>query len=175
VSTSQFHLFAAALNKRFAEMSKHELFVVDVDGQAVWDAYLAAFPEGTNPIFRVRTEHDGSYDRNVVRKIGNVVYIDKSGHAQSVWNLDGLPHPYDVVAAQLNTLVQGAKIVSLFRWKERKLGYVSTVEEYERRARPASGSISTPTSPTSTSPRRRPRRRAPPSSRCTSIAAASKS
>jgi hypothetical protein len=136
VSTSQFHLFAIALSKRFAEMSKHELFVVDIDGQQVWESYLAAFPEGTNPIYRVRTEHDGSYDRNVIRKIGNVVAIDSRGNYMTVWDLKDLPEPYNVVAAQLSDQINQATITSLFRWKEAKLGYVSDDRRSRRRQDP---------------------------------------
>lgn len=131
MSTSQFHLFAAALAAHFAQMSKGELYRVAIDGQAVWDAYLAAFPEGTNPIYRVRTEHDGSYDRNVVRKIGNVVSIDADGRLVTVWDLPNLPEPYAAVAKALSDMIAEAPIETLFRTKERNFGYVSTIEELE--------------------------------------------
>lgn len=127
---SNFHPFAVAFAKHFDELSKHELFRVAVEGQDVWDAYLAAFPEGTNPIYRVRTEHDGSYDRNVLRRIGNVVAVI-DGKIVSIWDIKNLPSPYDVVAADLSELVKQNIINGLFRIKETKLGYVSTTERLE--------------------------------------------
>lgn len=123
-----FKSFATAIAERFKHMSKGELYVVDASGDQVWDAYLKAFPSGENPIFRVRTEHDGSYDRNVIRRIGNVVSISDSGELSSVWDAKGLKYPYDVVAAYLSEFVRVHPVVSVLRSKERTLGYVSTTE-----------------------------------------------
>lgn len=127
---SKFQPFAAAFARHFAEMSKHELFRVNVEGQLVWDKYLASFPEGTNEIYRVRTEHDGSYDRNVVRRLGNVVALI-NGKVVSVWDVPNLSAPYSVVCEALSEYVKGFKINGLFRISERKLGYVSTTERLE--------------------------------------------
>lgn len=124
---SNFQPFGAAFAKHFDEMSKHELFRVEADGQMVWDKYLDSFPEGTNEIYRVRREHDGSYDRNVIRRIGNVVALI-DGKMVSVWDLPNLSAPYDTVAAQLSEYVKSFPVVGLFRIKENKLGYVSTTE-----------------------------------------------
>lgn len=128
---NQFKLFAAAFAAHFATMSKDELYVVDIDGGSVWDAYLAEFPEGTNPLYRVRTVHDGSYDRNVVRKLGNVVRINADGTLTSVWDLSDLPHPYNVVCDALSSLVKSEPIISLFRTKEQNFGYVRTIEKLD--------------------------------------------
>ena len=73
---NNFKKFATAIASQFRFMAASGLLVrVDVDRDALWDAYLAAFPEGSNPIYRVRTEHDGSYDRAFVKKLGGVVSI----------------------------------------------------------------------------------------------------
>lgn len=127
--TSQFHLFAAAVAARFAAMSEHELYRVDIDGDTLWQSYLAAFPEGTNPIFRVRTEHDGSYDRNFIRQLGNVVNVTEHGSVLSLWDIAGLPEPYNTVAAHLAAVVRSAAVNGLFRTKEPKYGYVRTIEK----------------------------------------------
>lgn len=134
MSTSQFHLFAAALAAHFASMSKGELFRVDLDGDDLWQGYLAAFPEGTNPMFRVCTEHDGSYDRNFVRQLGNVVKIEANGTVTTIWDLPGLPAPYAHVASMLAIIVRSAAINGLFRTKEPKYGYVRTFEKREGEA-----------------------------------------
>lgn len=130
---NDFRTFAALLAAQFTRLSQHELFVVDLAGDDVWQAYLAAFPEGTNPIYRVRTEHDGSYDRNFVRKVGNVVAL-VNGQVQTIWDLPNAAYPYNEVCAVLAAKVRAAAIVSVFRSKETKLGYESTVERLEEGA-----------------------------------------
>lgn len=132
-NVGNFKPFGTAFAKHFAAMSKHELYRVDIDGQEVWDKYLASFPAGTNEIFRVRTEHDGSYDRNVIRRIGNVVAIIDQ-QLVSVWDIAGLEHPYDVVAAELAAWIKRFPVHELFRIKENKLGYVTTTERLDNGA-----------------------------------------
>lgn len=127
---SNFKPFAAAIAAAFQTMSQGELHVVDIAGDDLWQAYLAAFPEGTNPMYRVRTEHDGSYDRAFVRRLGNVVQL-KNGQVTSIWDTANLPHPYDKVAAVLAAKVRAAAIVGVYRTKEAKLGYESTIEQLE--------------------------------------------
>lgn len=124
---SNFKPFAAALAQHWDAMSAGELYRSDVDGNELVDLYLASFPEGTNPIFRTRTEHDGSYDKNVIRRIGNVVSI-KDGKITTVWDIPGLEFPYDVVAKALADRVKAAAVSSLFRINEHKLGQIETYE-----------------------------------------------
>lgn len=124
---SNFKPFADKAARQFAAMSVHELYRVDITGDEIWEDYLAAFPEGTNPMFRVRTEHDGSYDRATIRKIGNVVRICEDGSLMSIWD-EQFEYPYSEVAAILSAKVKAANIECLFRSKETKLGYVQTTE-----------------------------------------------
>lgn len=55
----EFRLFKDAVAKQFSCMNTHALFRTDVERDALWDAYINAFPR-SNPIFRVRTENDCS-------------------------------------------------------------------------------------------------------------------
>lgn len=128
--TSNFKPFAAKIAAAFQAMSQGELHVVDIAGDDIWQAYLAAFPPGTNEIYRVRTEHDGSYDRAFVRKLGNVVRL-KDGKVTSIWDTADLPAPYDVVAAVLAAKVRNAPIIGVYRTKESTLGYESSIEQLE--------------------------------------------
>ena len=48
----------SAIHTQLSEMAEQDLFVTDVDKDVMWDTYLASFPEGSNPMFRKRTEHD---------------------------------------------------------------------------------------------------------------------
>ncbi len=63
---SDFTPFGSAVHAAFNTIlakdnaSKENVFVVDVTGDELWDHYLASFPEGANPMFRERTEHDCS-------------------------------------------------------------------------------------------------------------------
>lgn len=118
---STFETFSQQLRLRFELLSKHELFTVAVSGDDVYAAYLAAFPAGTNPIFRERTEHDCSCCRNFIRNLGNVVAII-DGHVWSIWDIPGAAAPYDTVSSKLMQLVESAPIASLYRTKETKYG-----------------------------------------------------
>lgn len=125
--SDNFPKFAQAVESRFAELSKNELFLVDVERDELWAIYLGAFPAGTDPIFRVRTTHDGSYDRAFVRNAGHAVAI-VNGKIETLWDLKGLPHPYDVVAAALDAHVRSKAIRSVLRTKESQVGHKPNIE-----------------------------------------------
>lgn len=117
----KFHLFAKAVRKRFEEISQERLFVVDADRTAIWDTYLNAFPPGSNPVFRERTEHDCSCCRHFVRDIGAVVAV-QNGALASVWDLNGLPYPYQAVADAMSAYVKSLPIRDVFLTSEVKHG-----------------------------------------------------
>lgn len=128
---SEFTKFGAAVAARFALMcSFGELYRTTASADDLWDLYLASFPEGTNPIFRERTEHDGSYDRNFIKRLGNVVAIDpRNDQVVSLWNsLENLPYPYDVVAQKMADHVGRHEIKNLFRTKEMDAGHKPNFE-----------------------------------------------
>lgn len=126
--SDQFHLFATAVNRNLAALSKHELYVVD--GLDLMTSYLLSFPEGTNPMFRKQTEHECSCCKQFIKNMGGVVAI-VDGRKRSVWQCEGLPHPYDVVAKAMDDLVMQLPIRSVFRTKERKFGAQRTHEMSE--------------------------------------------
>lgn len=109
----QFDAFADALRRRFAEMSAEPMFVVSSDRDAIWQKYLGAFPPGSNPTFRERTEHDCSCCRHFIRDIGNVVAI-QNGALTSVWDLNGLPPSYQAVADAMSGYVKGLAICDVY-------------------------------------------------------------
>lgn len=104
-----FEKFADAVQKRFDDLAKEALFVVDADRDLIWQIYLASFPPGTDPLFRVRTEHDCSCCRHFIRDIGAVVAI-QNGALASVWDLNGLPSPYQEVADAMAAYVKALPI-----------------------------------------------------------------
>lgn len=115
-----FKPFSEAVYARYELLSKGELFVADVEN--IFDTYLAAFPQGYNPIFRERAEHDCNCCKQFIRKLGSLVAISPEGKTQSVWDDLDLPFPYSEVASRLSDVVRQAPIRTVFRSKERSYG-----------------------------------------------------
>ena len=124
-----FSTFAQQINDRLNTLAKQELFVT-LPGDDLWTTYLAAFPEGTNMLYRERTEHDCSCCKNFIRQYGNVVAI-VDGKPTSIWDVEGAPHPYDVVTKALHEAVINHPITNLFRTKETKYGAEHSFEKLE--------------------------------------------
>jgi len=126
---SDFKQFSQAVHQRYEMMAKHELFVVDIDGDALYAAYLSAFPPGTNPIFRERTEHDCSCCKNFIRNLGRVVAVI-DGELHTVWDIDPsrVSATYAAVARAMSVAVASKNIVDLYRSKERSYGAETSKE-----------------------------------------------
>lgn len=123
-----FQSFKSAVAAQFERMSRHGLYRADIEPDAVWTAYLEAFPPGTNPIFRERTGHDCSCCKQFIRTVGNVVAVI-DGKLESVWdvNLDELG--YQAVALALGDLVRSKPIKDAFLHYERTAGTDKSFEE----------------------------------------------
>ena len=128
-----FSVFASAVRRRFDELAQEPLFVVDSDRDAIWDRYLASFPVGSNPIFRKRTEHDCSCCRSFIRGIGNVVAI-QNGAIATIWDLNGLPDHFQVVADAMATYVRLLAMRDVFMTKFSHYGNAVTRELIDGRA-----------------------------------------
>ncbi len=102
-------------------MRDHGLFRVDIESDWLWLNYLESFPEGTNPMFRKRSEHDCSCCRGFVKTAGKLV---------SIWDVqDKLTDPaYKAVALALATEVKSKSIQNVFLYTERKIGQQETLE-----------------------------------------------
>lgn len=98
-----------------------DLFVVDVEKNELWDMYLASFPEGTNPIYKERTEHDCQCCKQFIRACGGVVAIVNGGQMLSIWDID-VGGEYQVVADALSDLVKSKPVKSLYRHYQAQLG-----------------------------------------------------
>lgn len=125
-----FRTFAQQINTRLNTLTEQELFVT-LPGDDLWATYLAAFPEGTNLLYRERTEHDCSCCKNFIRQYGNVVAIDMNGTITSMWDVQDAPYPYDVVAKAMHEAVINHPITNLFRTKETKYGAEHNFEKLE--------------------------------------------
>lgn len=118
----QFHIFGDAVEARFRALQIDDLFVVDAS--ELFEKYLSFFPEGWNPLYKERTEHDCSCCKHFVRNIGHVVRIDFAcpGQIETVWDIEGMPEPYQTVADRMAEYVRSLPIRSVFRTKEGKFG-----------------------------------------------------
>lgn len=113
-----FTRFAKLMARSFQELTKDapNVFVADIEGDALFEKYLAAFPDGTNPIFKVRTEHDCSTCKQFIRRAGAVIVLD-DGKVRTLWDkaAGSAPEFYAVVATQLRDAVLAAGVGDLFR------------------------------------------------------------
>lgn len=116
-----FNKFKQAVAAQFAIMQQYPLFSTKVDKDALWAQYLAAFPAGTNPIFRVRTHHDCGCCKQFIRNIGGVVAIidDK---VVSIWDLIVQDEAYQTVANALASMVHAHKIEAPYFHYEKSVG-----------------------------------------------------
>lgn len=119
--------FSKIVHARFEAMAQYELFKVDTSD--LFETYLSAFPEGTNPKFRERTEHDCSCCKNFIRNIGNVVAII-DGRVVTVWDdHEQAPHPYNEVGRVLAERVRQAPVRGVWRTKERQYSQPTSLED----------------------------------------------
>lgn len=116
-----FNVFKSAVAKQFATMQAKALFTVNISGDELWGTYLSAFPEGTNPIYRERTEHDCSCCKQFIRNIGGVVAII-DGKLVSIWDIVPTGTPYDIVAKALADKVHSSTIANVYLHYERHVG-----------------------------------------------------
>lgn len=130
--SSEFPIFGKIVAASFQAIVKSEAFVTGgasagtndasveqlnaEHGDALYARYLSAFPEGTNPVFKTRSEHDCSCCKSFIRQAGNVVGI-KNGKIQTIWDeaAESAPHPYDVVAQVMRDFVLDARITNIYR------------------------------------------------------------
>jgi len=119
--------------------SKSTLFTTEVSKEELWDTYINAFPEGTDPIYISETVHSCNCCKSFLRRYGNVVGIIDN-KVISLWdNYENLPHPYNVVAEKLNALVATKSINGVFLTEETSmgtdynLGIDPSSEKYEKR------------------------------------------
>lgn len=118
----EFQVFKRAVAKQFDKMSKSGLFVVESDKDQLWQTYLASFPEGTNPMYRERTEHDCTCCKQFIRAVGNVVAI-VDGKVESIWDVKIPQEPaYQAVADALAEHVKSLPIANKFMHYERTAG-----------------------------------------------------
>jgi len=133
-----FSVVKHAVAKQFELMKGHQLYRVDLSGpqgellgspeqraaatgDRLWEKYLASFPEGTNPLYKERTDHDCSCCRHFVRTMGGVVVV-VDGKLESIWDFRATDTFYDDVGEAMAEFVRTAAIDNIFLHTEKTVG-----------------------------------------------------
>lgn len=95
------------------------VFVADVGGDELWNAYLGSFPPGMNEVYRVRRSHDCSCCRHFLRDFGAVVSV-VDNEVVTAWDFDA--GDYQPVADALAALVRSRPIAGVFVTKQAGFG-----------------------------------------------------
>lgn len=96
------------------------LFRVDLEKDLAWGTYINSFPEGTNPIYRTRTEYDCQCCKQFIRAAGGIVAV-LDFQLVSVWDIN-IGGPFQVVADALAALVRTRPIKDILLHPEAHLG-----------------------------------------------------
>jgi hypothetical protein len=108
-----FKQIKTAVQRQFNHLKGEPLFRIDLDKDKLWETYLKSFPEGTNPIFRERTEHDCSCCRSFIKNVGDLVAI-KDGELVSIWDCKTGDPSYQTVVDALSEFVKSHSIGNIF-------------------------------------------------------------
>ena len=105
-----FEIFSKAVHDKLVSFGHQKLFQSAITHPA--QQYLAAFPEGTDPIYITNSFHDCTCCKHFVNNLGSVLVINDDLTLDSIWNVPNLPYPYDVVAAAMHKQVTKAGILA---------------------------------------------------------------
>ncbi len=125
----KFNDLKVVVDKQFKSMSDNSLFRTNVDKDKLWDTYLESFPEGTNPVFRERTEYDCQCCRQFIRACGDIVAVI-DGELVSIWDVE-IGGQYQPVVDALSKFVKSENIADAFLHYEKKLGTDRSVQLLE--------------------------------------------
>ena len=116
-----FQKIKSAVSKQFAKMEAEGLYMIDVDRDALWNAYLNGF---SDPDFK--QEHNCNCCKSFIRQYGGVVSI-KDGKLSSIWDV-GLVGEYTEAAMAMAKIVHESKVSDIFVSKHKGLGTDSNIQ-----------------------------------------------
>lgn len=117
--------FKLAVQTQFAKLqATGQLFRTNIDKDSLYQVYLNSFPEGSNPIFRERTEHDCTCCKQFIRAVGDVVAIMPDGSIESIWDVGTIADEpaYTLVAEAMVALAKSKDIGDIFLHDARVAG-----------------------------------------------------
>lgn len=116
----EFSDFKTAVQLQFEGMKASELFRTAAGKDEMWSTYLGSFPDGSNEIFRERTEHDCQCCKQFIRACGNMVAINDN-MLLSIWDVE-IGGYYQVVADAMSGLVKSKAVNDVFLHDEPQVG-----------------------------------------------------
>jgi hypothetical protein len=125
-----FMVFKHAVAAQFERMQQGTLFRANIGKDEIWAAYMGAFPPGTNPIYRERTEYDCSCCKQFIRAVGDVIAVidDK---LVTIWDVQmtSTEPDFQHVARAMARLVRDRGIADRFLHYEAHAGTDKNFEE----------------------------------------------
>ncbi|AND75445.1 hypothetical protein FDH01_gp177 [Acinetobacter phage vB_AbaM_ME3] len=125
---SNFINFQKAIYQQIRTLTAAGLVLVrvDINPDVLWETYLSAFPEGTNPMLKERREYDCNNCKSFIRRMGGVVAIDpRTFKKTSIWNVE-VEGYYQAVANALNKFVLDTPIAAVYRSETAIIGSATT-------------------------------------------------
>lgn len=119
-----FQAFTKMVAASFQDLAKSQnVFCVSSD--MLYEAYLAAFPAGSDPAFKTTTEHDCRCCRHFIRRAGGVVTVAENGTLHTIWDraAEEAVGAYHKVASRLRDVVRAASISDLYRVGEKETSF----------------------------------------------------
>jgi len=117
----EFEILGKAVKAQFDKMSEGQLFAIETnDRNELVDHYLSSFPDGTNPIYKERTEHDCQCCRSFIRQIGGAVSIASNGQIETVWDVE-VGGFYQVVCDAMASYVRSKEIRNVMLNSEKNI------------------------------------------------------
>lgn len=125
----KFKEFNKAFQQHFIQLvgTADRLFEVQVDKDKLWNLYLNSFPAGTNPIYRVRTEHDCSCCKHFIRAIGAMVVI-RDYQIQTIWGFNTGDSTYQPVIDALDAYIKSKTVSGVYISSDQKIGTAKNCE-----------------------------------------------
>lgn len=128
---SNFNNFVAAVAKQATAMQETGvLFVSKVNGDELYETYLSSFPEGTNNMYREKTEHDCTACKQFIRNAGRLLAV-QNGEFVSVWDIAIVDPTYLTVAKAMSRLVKDAGVDSIYLNESKTVGIEKNHETKE--------------------------------------------
>lgn len=123
-----FQIIKKAVAEQFATLSKLGMYRVTLDKDKLWETYLNSYPEGTNPMFRQRTEHDCNCCKQFIRAVGNAVAY-KDGKVISIWDVKVSDPNFQIVVNKLAEFVRSHEVTDEFLHYEGTAGTDKSFED----------------------------------------------
>lgn len=114
---SNFIKFRDAVNAQIKTMedSKSGLFLTHVNRSEIWETYLGAFPEGSDPIYMENTVHNCNCCKDFIRDLGRAVTINENNEVVTAWDIEIDDEVYQTVADALASYVRKQEIASVYK------------------------------------------------------------